>query len=363
MRSWAEIDLGALRHNLWVLRRAVGRGVGLVPAIKANAYGHGIGIVGPLVDGGRGVSMLGVANVSEAAEVRGLGIRVPILLFGACLRDEVGEVVRGGFEPMISSVEEANWFGAAARRMGRGVRVHVKVDTGMGRLGAWHEDAGALIERIAGAKDLVLAGVCTHFACADTDAAFTRRQWRRFERVREWVRERWDGVTFHAANSAALLGFPEMCADMVRPGIALYGSPPVRKFARLLRPVMTWKARVTLVREVERGRTLSYGATFTALRRMRVAVVAAGYGDGYSRAWSNRGVMLVNGQRCKVVGRVTMDQTLVDVTRAGDVSAGDAVVLMGPGLPVEELAEGLGTISYEVFCNVGQRVRRVVVGE
>lgn len=361
MRSWAEVDLGALRHNLGCLRRLMGRGVGLVPAVKANAYGHGLGLVAPVLAGERGVAMLGVASVAEAVEVRRLGVRKPILLFGACLRGEVGEVVRGGFEPMISSDEEAGWFVAVARRMGRRVRVHVKVDTGMGRLGVWHEEAMPLIERVAAMEGLQLAGVCTHFACADTDAAFTRRQWRRFAGVRDEVSRRWRGVKFHAANSAALLGFPEMRGDMARPGIAVYGSSPIRKFAGLLRPVMTWKARVVLVREVGKGRTLSYGATFEARRRMRVAVVAVGYGDGYSRAWSNRGAMLVNGRRCPVVGRVTMDQTLLDVTRAGDVRAGDEVVLMGPGLPVEELARGLGTISYEIFCNVGARVRRVGV--
>lgn len=362
LRSWAEIDVSALRHNLRVVRRLAGQGVGLGVAVKANAYGHGVGIVAPVLAAERGVAMMAVASVSEALELRALGIHAPILLLGACLRDEVGEVVRGGFEPMISCAEEAGWFEASARRQGRRVRVHVKVDTGMGRLGAWHEEVGRLIERVGDAKGLVLAGVCTHFACADSDAGFTRRQWRRFEKVQEWVRQRWGGVTFHAANSAALLGFPETRGDMARPGIALYGSSPVRKFAGLLRPVMTWKARVTLVREVARGRTLSYGETFTAPCRMRVAVVAAGYGDGYSRAWSNRGVMLVNGKRCRVLGRVTMDQTLVDVTRAGAVRPGDTVVLMGPGLPAEALADGLGTISYEVFCSVGPRVRRVAVG-
>lgn len=360
-RCWAEIDRSALKHNLWALGRLAGRRVGLVPAVKANAYSHGVGIVGPVMAAGRGVAALGVANVAEALELRAVGIRLPVMIFGACLRGETAEVVRGGFEAMISTEDEAKWFAAAARRAGRVARVHVKVDTGMGRLGVWHEAAMALIERVARANDLALAGVCTHFACADTDRAFTRMQWRRFSKVRQMVKRRWPGARCHAANSAGLLGFPEAVGDLVRPGIALYGSSPLRNRAGLFRPVMTWKARVTLVREAERGRTLSYGATFTAARRMRVAVVSAGYADGYSRAWSNRGVMLVNGRRCPVVGRVTMDQTLVDVTRAGDVRAGDEVVLMGPGLPVEELAEGLGTISYEVFCNVGPRVARVAV--
>ncbi|HPA16934.1 MAG TPA: alanine racemase [Verrucomicrobiae bacterium] len=363
MRCWAEVDVGALRHNLRALRRIAGRGMGLIPAIKANAYGHGVGIVGPVLAREGGVSMLGVANVSEALEVGRLGVRTPILILGACLKDEVGEVIRGGFEPMISSVEEVGWFDAAARRAGCRARVHVKVDTGMGRLGVWHEEAMGLLEKVAEAKALRMAAVCTHFACADSDAAFTRRQWGRFEKVRAMVGRRWPAVRFHAANSAALLGFPEMRSDMARPGIALYGASPSRRFSGSLRPVMTWKVRVTLVREVEPGRTLSYGATFTAPRRMRVAVVAVGYGDGYARAWSNRGTMLVNGRRCPVVGRVTMDQTLLDVTRAGDVRPGDPVVLMGPGLPVEELARGLKTISYEVFTDIGGRVSRVAVGE
>lgn len=362
LRCWVEIGVGALRWNVRYLRRAAGRGVGMVAAVKAGAYGHGLGVVAPVLAGERGVAMLGVASVGEALEVRALGVGAPILLFGACLKAEVGEVVRGGFEPMVSTAAEAGWFGVAARREGRRVRVHVKVDTGMGRLGVWHEEAMPLIERVAATEGLELAGVCTHFACADSDAAFTRRQWRRFSAVRDAVGRRWKGVRFHAANSAGILGFSGMRGELARPGIALYGSSPIGRFAGALRPVMTWKARVVLVREVPKGRTLSYGATYVARRRMRVAVVAAGYGDGYSRAWSNRGTMLVNGRRCPVVGRVTMDQTLLDVTRAGEVRPGDAVVLMGPGLPVEELARGLGTISYEVFCSVGARVRRVGVG-
>lgn len=362
LRSWAEIDVGALRRNLRFLRQLAGRGVGLAPAVKADAYGHGVGIVASALAREQGVVMLGVANVSEALELRRLGVRTRVLILSTCLEEEVGEVVAGGFEPMISGLDEVKWFEGAAARLGRPVKVHVKVDTGMGRLGVWHGEARALVERVRATKVLRLAGICTHFACADEDVGFTRCQWRRFEKVRAFMRGMSAKTLFHAANSAALLRFPDARCDMVRPGIALYGSSPDKRFSKKLRPVMTWKARVTLVKEISAGRTLSYGATFKAKRAMRVGVISAGYADGYARAWSNRGAMLVNGRRCPVVGRVTMDQTLLDVTRAGNVRPGDEVIIMGPGLSADELADGLDTISYEVFTRVGPRVKRVAVG-
>lgn len=362
LRSWAEINVGALRHNLRVLRQKAGPRVGLAPAIKANAYGHGVDIVAPALAGERGVVMLAVANVTEALELRAIGIRTRVLVLSACLREEVADIIRGRFEPVISGVEEVDWFEREALRLGQPVRVHLKIDTGMGRLGIWHEDAMTLFARVRAAKMLQVAGVCTHFARADDSAAFTRRQWRRFQKVRDLARGLWPTMTFHTANSGALLKYCDAQCDIARPGIALYGSWPEPRFAKELRPVMTWKARVTMVRDVPAGRTLSYGATFTTKRAMRIGVVAAGYADGYARAWSNRGAMLVHGQRCPVVGRVTMDQTLVDVTRAGAVRPGDEAVLLGRGLSAEDLANGLGTISYEVFTRVGPRVKRIAVG-
>jgi len=347
---------------LRALRGMAGPGVTLAPAVKANAYGHGVDIVAPAIAGEPGVVMLAVANVTEALELRAMGIRNRVLILSACLREEVADIIRGRFEAMVSGLEEVDWFEREAQRLGRPAHVHLKIDTGMGRLGIWHEEAMTLFERVRDAKMLRVAGVCTHFARADDCAAFTKRQWRRFQKVRDLARSLWPKMTFHAANSGALLKYRDAHCDIARPGIALYGSWPEPRFAGKLQPVMTWKARVTMVREVARGRTLSYGATFTTKRAMRIGVVAVGYADGYARAWSNRGAMLIRGHRCPVVGRVTMDQTLVDLTRAVAVRPGDEAVLLGRGLSAEDLAKGLGTISYEIFTGVGPRVKRLAVG-
>ncbi len=361
LRSWVEIDLGALRHNFGVFRGLAGPGVGIMPAVKADAYGHGLGLVAPEL-AKAGAAMFGVASAAEGIDLRRLGVKTPVLILGACLREEWEEVVRRGFAAVVSDAGELGWAAAAARKTGRTARAHLKFDTGMGRLGVWHEQAAALARAAAGTRGVRVEGLMTHFACADTDPAFNREQWRRFLAAvfacGPALAGR-GGVLVHAANSAGALGFPETHGDMIRPGIALYGSAPLAAWRRRLRPVLAWKAAVVLARTVGAGRTLSYGAAFRAKRRMRVAVVAAGYADGYPRVLSNCGVVVLRGRRCPVVGRVTMDQILVDATRAGGVEAGEAATLVGEGAPVEELAERAGTISYEILTGIGRRVPRV----
>jgi alanine racemase len=332
-----------------------------MPAVKANAYGHGVQWVAPWLEKW-GASKLAVAHVEEALKVRRIGCRSPVLLLSACLPEERETVVKEGFEPVVSSCEEIGEWEALAGRCKKRVEVHLKLDTGMGRLGLWHEGAMEFFETAASCRWVKVAGVCSHFATADENRRLAKEQWNRLAKWIPVVRSTFPEAKIHMANSAALLGMAETHADGVRPGIALYGIAPSKEWQSRLRPVLTWKSRVSCLRVLRRGQTVSYGAEFRASRTMRVATLAVGYADGYRRAMQGKGYVLVGGQRCRLLGRVTMDQIMVDVSHVEGVGVGDVAVLLGPGWPVEKWAELLGTISYEIFTSIGDRVPRVAVG-
>jgi alanine racemase len=371
-RCWAEIDLQALRENLAWLRHRVGPAVQIVTVVKADAYGHGLKAIARLLMQS-GTDVFGVANLAEAEAVRSVGRGWPILMLGACLPHEVDAAVRDDVMPTISSLAEARLFSAAAVRRHRTVQVHLKVDTGMGRLGAWPEETMALVQRVSSLPGLRVRGLCTHYSSAEDDHAFTRRQSRLFRQVAGAVQALCPGVEFvHANNSAAVLLQPETVFNMVRPGLLVYGViPPGRRglakeIGRRLRPALSWKCRVSLVKELAPGTPISYGHTFVAPNRMRVAVITAGYGDGYLRAGSQRAQVLIHGRRCRILGRVTMDQMVVDVGRTGRVRAGDEVVLIGrqgrDEITATELAKWFDTIPWEVLTNITSRVQRVYRG-
>jgi alanine racemase len=258
----------------------------------------------------------------------------------------------------VSSIAEAQAAVGAAERAGKQAQVQVKIDTGMGRLGAKPHDADALIHCAASQKALRLTGVYSHYACADEDIEFTRRQWKLFKTVSSPP-----GVPRHICNSAGLLALPESAEDMIRPGIALYGVNPLPERPNHFDPVLSWKSRVVFVKEIPPGTTLSYGATFTAQESMRVATVAVGYGDGLFRKLSNRGQVLAGGRRCPILGRVTMDQILVDVTRLDSIAPGAEVVLLGrqqdEELQAAEMAQWAETIPYEIWTHIAGRVPRL----
>jgi alanine racemase len=298
-------------------------------------------------------------------------------MLGACLPDEIEPAVRDHVMPTLSSLAEAKSFSVVAQRLGRIVDVHVKVDTGMGRLGATPADAVELCATVAQLPGLRLQGVLTHLATAEDDATVSRRQLARFQRLLGELASR--GITvplIHAANSAAVLHEPGDRHSLVRPGLLVYGIvPPGRRriMARLreelrreVRPALSWRCRVSFVKVIELGTPLSYGHTFRAPRRMRVATVTAGYGDGYPRASSNRASVLIHGRRCAVLGRVTMDQMLVDTSRVRGVKPGDEVVLLGRQGRVEidavELAAWAETIPWEILTSITARVPRVYRG-
>jgi alanine racemase len=362
-RCWAEIDTAALRHNAAFARERIGPGVLLMAVVKANAYGHGVSTAVRALAGS--VDIFGVANVEEAREVRQHLPGACVFILGPALPGERAQIVAGGFIPSVSNFAEARAFAALATA--EPVPIHFIVDTGMGRIGTWQEDALATALEIAHLPGVKLTGIASHLPVADEDAEFTRAQLDRFAAIAHDLRGHGiDAPLVHIENSAGLLSFPALAGDMVRAGLMLYGSAPVPEWQPRLRSVMTWKTRISLVREVGPGRGVSYGRTFVTPHAMRIATLAVGYADGYQRHLSNRGAeVLIRGQRCAVLGRVTMDQILADVTALSDVEPGEEVVLLGrqggEEILAAELATKAGTIAWEIFTGVGPRVKRVEI--
>jgi alanine racemase len=354
VRTWAEIDLSAIRHNVSIVRERIGPKPGIVAIVKANAYGHGSAKVAGAIAGM--VDLFGVANVEEARELNGL--ERDILLLSPSTPGERREAVARRFIATVSSETEASDF--------TGGRINFKVDTGMGRIGCWEEDALEELRAIVRLKNVEVHSISTHLPVGDEDASYTVDQLNRFAKMAAKFRALAPGAKIHALNSAGILGFPDHAQDLVRPGLMLYGSAYPAKFQALLRPALTWKARVLLVRSVGPDRGVSYGRTFVTSRPMRIASLAVGYADGFPRQVSGRAAhVLIGGMRCAVLGRVTMDQILVDVTKLPTVAAGDEAVLIGrqgaEEILARELAEKAQTISWHVFTGIGARVRKVYV--
>ena len=377
--NWAHIDLEALAHNARALARNAAP-ARLICVVKANAYGHGALTVARALSALPFVEMLAVASVDEGADLRAGGIETPILLLSALLPAEAEAAAHFELTPTIWTRELALAWSQTARALGRDLPAHFKVDTGMARLGVHWCQAPQRWRQLHELPGIAWRGAYTHLACADDDDdELSAPQLQRFE---QFLDEAGIGenVLRHAGNSAAQLRYRASHFDAVRPGLALYGAHPCAPLcseslkvpgAVELKPVMTRKSRVTALREVRAGTSVSYGATWRAPRDSRVATVACGYADGYLRALSNRGEVLIGGARFPVVGRVTMDQILVDVTAfasinanlRADVRIGDEVVLWGAGLPIEEVAARADTISYELLCAVSARVPRVYSGD
>jgi alanine racemase len=371
-RCWAEVDLDALRGNLAWIRHRVGPKVKILTVVKADAYGHGLKQIAALLMQS-GTDVFGVANLAEAAAIRRVGKGWPILMLGTLLPDEMETAIKDHVRATLSSIEQATALSQVATRLQRTATVHVKIDTGMGRLGARPGDALALIRAIAALPGLALEGLYTHYASAEDDAPFSQTQATRFQSViRDVAAAGIEIPLIHANNSAALLHQPDTTFQLVRPGLLVYGIVPegtradlagLRKF---FQPALSLKCRVGFVKEIRKGDSLSYGRTFTASRKMKIATLTAGYGDGFLRAGSNRAEVLIQGRRCKVLGRITMDQTLVDVSKLASVHVGDEAVLIGSQkaqtISATELATWCGTIPWEILTAITYRVPRLYRG-
>ena len=356
-RCWAEVDQAALIRNARFARDRVGPATELLAVVKANGYGHGmVEVAQTLREEAR---LFGVANLQEALELRNGGLEHPVVILGPSLPAERAAIIEHRFIATVSSLGEATLF--ADNPAG----INFKIDSGMGRMGAWHEEALAELERIARLPRPKLHAISTHLPVADEDSAFTRKQLAEFEDLVRQARQRVPGdYKVHALLSAGVLAFAEHGFDVVRAGLMLYGSSPLPEWQKFLHPVMALKSRVALLRDLPAGRSISYGRTFATTQPMRVATISAGYADGYPRSLSNRGAsVLIGGQRCPVLGRVTMDMIMADVTALPDVALGDEVVLFGKQeaeeIFVAEIAERAGTIAWEIFTGIGSRVRRM----
>jgi alanine racemase len=367
-RAWIHLD--RLTRNLTLLAEEAG-GRPLWPVLKANAYGHGAELVAAHLVG-LGHETLCVAHVGEALSLRQAGIDARFVLLSPSLPEHSEAVVAHGFEPVVTTLDAAESLAREAQRAGRPVDVHVKVDTGMGRVGVAAHQAAAFVTRCRTLEGLRVRGLMSHFPRADEkDKSFSLQQIATFEGLLASMGGR-DGMLAHMANSAAVLDLPTARFDACRPGIALYGLAPSREIAnprvRALEPVLEWKTRITFLKEVPTGTGLSYGHSYTTERPSLVATLPVGYGDGLSRGLSDRLQVLVGGRRCPQRGRITMDQTLVDVTDLrGRVALGDEAVLIGrqgeAEVGADELAGLLGTIHYEVVTSIAARVARVPVRE
>ncbi len=371
-RCWVEVNLDALRENLAWIRHRVGPVVKILTVVKADAYGHGLKQIAALLMQS-GTDMFGVANLAEARAIRAVGRGWPVLMLGALLPEELEPAMRDQVRATLSTPEEARRLSEVAVRLRKKAVVHVKVDTGMGRLGAPVGEAAALAALERELPGLELEGLYSHYASAEDDAAFAAEQARCFRDALEAVSAGGGEVPLvHMNNSAALLHEAGTMFDMVRPGLLVYGISPggarveESGLKRKLQPALEWRARVALVKEVSRGTRLSYGGTFVAPRRMRVATVTAGYGDGYLRSGSGRVEVLVRGGRCAVLGRITMDQLLADVSAVDGAAAGDDVVLLGEQdrqrITASDLAEWCGTIPWEIVTAIHHRVPRIYRG-
>ncbi|MEA4911811.1 MAG: alanine racemase [Oscillospiraceae bacterium] len=371
-RTWVEIDLDALAHNFNEIRRQVGRAVDIMAIVKADAYGHGAKQVAQTLQA-QGADWFGVSNINEAKALRRYGVTKPILILGYTPEENVAELAQQNITQSVLGADYARSLSKAAAAAGVRPDVHIKLDTGMSRIGFAARDARGAADEIAAVcadAHLRVTGMFTHFAVADEpdseeSLAYTRRQHALFEAVAQGLDDR--GCIFfhkHCCNSAGTLLYPEYYHEMVRPGLILYGETPMdAAHTKLdLRPVMTLKTVAALVKPVQKGECVSYGCTYTADADKVVATVPIGYADGYVRALSGKGLGYVGGAVVPVIGRVCMDQMMLDVTGV-DVQEGDVVTLFGGGSPIslDNIAKIAGTISYELMCGISRRVQRVYV--
>lgn len=378
---WAEVSRSRLLHNFRILRQLAGPETELVTVVKANAYGHGLDACAQALaaeGSGPGSSSFGVTCVEEAVALRRVCPRARILAMSGCWEGEGDAVVEHRITPAVWTAEHLELLAEAAARHAlkpRALPVHMEIDTGMSRQGAAVKDLPALLERFGPDSPLRLEAVMTHFHSADERDA-THEQMRRFTAAVETIAKAGVKPEYLSAGSSGDL-LDQSTAEvtrlaerlgarrMVRAGIALYGYPPYGTDAHGLEPVLAWKTRVTALRTIEPGATVGYGATFRAERETRLALLPAGYADGLSRLLSNRGAALVRGQRAPIAGRVSMDQTTIDVTDIPGVAVGDEAVLIGTQgsqrITADDVARTIGTISYEVLCAIGARVPRVMV--
>lgn len=376
-RAWAEINLDAIENNIKAIRKYVTPSAKILGIVKADAYGHGyLEVARTLLE--NGADALAVACLDEAIQLRRCYIRCPILILGRSCTEEAETLVFYDVMPACFEYGLAKAMSDAAVKLNKTARIHIKIDTGMGRVGYRYTDDAEVntktvdeLLKIAALPNVEIDGIFTHFAVADEvdddSDKYTNLQFERFCGVCDALKDRGLNIPLrHCANSAALIRFPKMHMDMVRPGVILYGKEPSTQVdcsGLNLKSAMTFKAKITNVKMIEKGASVSYGRRFIAEKQTKIATVPVGYADGYSRILSGQAMVIAGGKMCNVVGNICMDQCMIDVSDVNNINIGDEVILFGNGdnieLPVESLAEKMGTINYEILCMVGKRIPRI----
>lgn len=368
-RTWAEIDINALKHNFKILKNKA-NGTKIMAVVKADGYGHSAKAVAPVLEQ-NGADFFAVSNIDEALALRDYGIQKPILILGYTPVNRTSDLYRHKISQCVYSYEYAKLLSDSAQKENATINIHIKLDTGMSRLGfdCRNDSLFGIKDAILSAKlpHLVLEGVFTHFAVADRNETqedgFTDSQYNRFIKAIEKLKEAdLNPSVCHCCNSAGFLLDNDKHLNLSRVGISLYGLSPSSdlEIKDDFIPVMTVKSVVSQVKNIDKGDTVNYGRTFKAEKEMRIATITAGYGDGYPRVLSNKAYVLINGQKAPIVGRVCMDQMCVDVTNIPDVKMGDEVILFGKELSVDILADLANTINYEIICGISPRVPRII---
>lgn len=368
-RVYAKIDLDAAAYNMEQMKNRIGGGARLIAVVKTDAYGHGAVPLAEVFEKLDYVWGYAVATLDEGIALRKHGIKKPILVLGCVFPDQYDDMVRNEIRAAVYMEEMAEKIAEAAERAGKKAYIHIKVDTGMGRIGfPVTEESADIIERISRMENIEVEGMFTHFAKADErDKTYTYEQHRKFMWMKEQMEKRNVEIPYYDCdNSAGIIDFPDMKHDLARAGISTYGMYPseeVNRDAVDLKPVLSLVSHVIFVKTVEPGTSISYGGTFVAPKQMKVATIPVGYGDGYPRSLSNKGCVLIHGKRARILGRVCMDQFMVDVTDIPEVQFMDQAVLIGEDqddrITVEELAELSGRFNYEFVCCLGKRIPRV----
>lgn len=359
--SWVEINLANLRRNLAQVQRRISGRTQVLGVVKSDAYGHGmIPVARELINGG--VGFLAVSKYWEAEELRAAGIALPILVLSGLQPSEMAAAIHSEVRPAVFRLDHVRHLSRAAAQLNIPARVHLKVDTGMGRLGVPLDEVPSFLNALSLLPGIELEGILSHLAAADeSDKTHSEEQIGRFNAILKLLADRGHFVRYsHIANSAGILDFPHAHFQLVRPGIMLYGSPPSAEIHHPadLRPVMSFKSRILQLKDVSAGQPIGYGRTFVTQEPTRIATIPVGYDDGYPRLLSNRGQVLVNGKRAPIVGRVSMNLITVDVSHVLEAKEDDEVVLLGRQggecITAEEIAELCGSISYEIYCSVGR---------
>lgn len=368
-RVYAKIDLDAILYNMEQMKKRIGGDARLIAVVKTDGYGHGAVPVARMLEEVPYVWGYAVACLEEGVQLRESGIQKPILVLGCVFPDQYEEMIRNDIRAAVYTEEMAEGMSEEALRQGKTAYFHIKIDTGMGRIGfPVCEESADAVERVSHLSNVCLEGMFTHFAKADeTDKTYTLKQHEKFMWMKSRMEEKRIPIRYYDCdNSAGIIDFPDMKHDLARAGIASYGMYPsaeVNRDAVDLKPALSLISHVTYVKDVEPGTAISYGGTFVAEKKMKVATIPVGYGDGYPRSLSNKGSVLIHGKRARILGRVCMDQFMVDVTDIPETKFMDRVVLVGRDgddrITVEELSELSGRFNYEFVCCLGKRIPRI----